>query len=74
MAVVLIAAAVYNIPSPVAVYPPGGRLRVRFERVVNAEGELSYREVFLEGWAVRIARGEFFLPKKIKKKGTRREV
>jgi len=74
VAVALIAAAVYNIPSPVAVYPPGGRLRVRFERVVNAEGELSYREVFLEGWAVRIARGEFFLPKKIKKKGTRREV
>ena len=57
----LIAAAVYDIPSPVAVDLPGGRLQVRFERVVNEE-ELSYREVFLEGGAVRIARGEFFLP------------
>ncbi len=61
VAVALIAGAVHDLPSPVTVSLPGGELRVRFTRTVSEEEELVFREVFLEGGAVRIARGEFFL-------------
>jgi len=59
VAVALVAAAVYNLPSPQIINVAGGQLSVAFQ-VTRSDEEFIFQNVYLTGDAVLVARGEYF--------------
>lgn len=61
VAVALVAASVFNLASPLIINAVGGKLSVSFQIMRSPEEEFIFKNVFLTGDAIRIARGEYYL-------------
>lgn len=60
VAVALVAASVYNLPSPQIIQVVGGKLSVAFQIRITGNEEFRFQNIYLTGDAVRVAKGEYF--------------